>query len=155
MGADYTGSGSGPIVPACPGIGPAGYGHVGIEVTLTRGVGSWRVRSGSADAGDFEIMLQRGTGSGTTPFGVSVSGLIRGLAINTSALFQPVGESRVSFAGSSPDAAAQLDGTVTPDGMIATGSVIGTVVFSNSSGSSTSCNSGTVHWSLSRLGQLF
>lgn len=153
MGADYVGIGNGPTVPSCPGIGPAGFGQILVEVTLARDGGAWRGRPGSAAAGDFDVRLQRGMGASTAPFGVSIAGLIRGLAINTSDLFQPVGDARVSFAGSAPAADAMLDGTITPDGIIATGSIVGSVVFSNSRGASISCNSGTVHWSLSRLGQ--
>jgi hypothetical protein len=82
---------------------------------------------------------------------IDVTGAATGIVISTTSIPQtdPVPDSRARLGGGSP---ASLTGSVATNGSIANGLVAGDVSFGNTQGASIACNSGTVGWSLSRVG---
>ena len=83
-GPEAIGLGPGPLTPACPGIGVAGFGGVATEVTLDQVGSEWRARPTTPAGGTFEMRFVPGTAQpGSSPREVAVSGTASGLVINT------------------------------------------------------------------------
>ena len=137
------------LVPACPGAGT--FGAVMTDATVDADGAVSRVRPRTAAGGTFEILLVREDASQS---GISISGSIRGVAINTTYAVTSDGapaDARATFSGIAPASAAQLEGVVRGNSAVADGTVSGNVMVGDSSGSTVSCAPGTVRWSLSRM----
>jgi hypothetical protein len=140
----------GQVMTACRGAGQGGYGFIMAEAVVENDGTSSRVRPNTAAGGDFDIRLVRGTNA--PQLGMSVSGTIRGVVINTK--YPPGGppaDARATFLGSASGTDNPLEGVVMGDRVVTDGTVGGDVAVGNAGGSSTNCASGTVRWELSRL----
>jgi hypothetical protein len=138
------------LVPACPGAGT--FGAVVTDATVAADGDQSRVRPRTAAGGTFEIVLVRDPNGSQS--GIVTSGSIRGVAINTMYAVSSDGapaDVRATFSGIAPASAAQLQGVVRGNSALVDGTVVGTVVVGDSSGSTVSCAPGTVRWSLSRV----
>jgi hypothetical protein len=138
------------LLPACPGAGAPGS-IVAVATVAADGDVS-RVRPMTAADGTFEMQLVRDR-SDSQP-GISITGSIRGVAINTRYVFTSDGAAadiRATFSGMAPASTAQIEGVVRGNSVLADGTVSGTVVVGDSRGSAVSCAPGTVRWSLSRV----
>lgn len=138
------------LVPACPGAGA--FAVIMAVATVTADGGVSRVRPVTAADGTFEMEIERDQGDSQS--GTSISGSVRGVAINTRYVFTSDGapvDARATFSGTTPGSAAQLEGVVRGNSVIADGTVSGNVVAGDSRGSVVSCAPGTVRWSLSRV----
>ena len=146
MGVDAVGVGSAPSVPGCPGIGVAGMASTYVDLTNDAGV--WRARPRTAGAGSFELRFSPGAlGVGAPGGGPGVTATATGALINTliTNVSGAVPDTHVVFGDG-----VTLTGGLTIDGYFGSGRASGPVAFTSSSGTSISCNSGTVSWTMSR-----
>ncbi len=126
-----------PDLPACtPPFAPHDGTYVIIRVALSRDGQDWVARSPSDVLGNIVLRFRE---VGRSVFGMTLAGTIRGTAPQADHPFPYLaGNVRVWLAGSDGARPAQVDGTLAPTGLYATGRMTGTIRFSNRSGSDAS-----------------
>lgn len=151
MGPHFVFVGTGPLMEGCPRVAnETGFRHVMTTIDLKFEAGTWRGQPQSVAGGSFDLRFTTGPlGPGGPGGGPGIAGTVTGVVVSTIAigpngdLQGAVPDSRATFGGPL-GSAASLAGGVSQGGFIASGVVSGDVAFSNSSGTSVSCNSGTV-----------
>ena len=146
----------GPDSLGCPDLFRSRLGHVVMTTIALKFDGEiWRGEPRSPAAGVFGLTLTGGPPVGGPGGGPGVSGGLSGLVVSTIGISStlgldgPVPDLRAAF----EEAPAALTGGISQDGAIASGRLIGDVVFSNSSGASAACTGANMSWMVSLIAE--
>jgi hypothetical protein len=144
----YFTSSTGQLAQGCPGAALSDYHSVRANVIVTADGAVSRVRPKTPADGDFELRLARS--SAPIRLGLSLSGSIRGVLVNTKDLDPIAGvpvDARVTFSGPAPGTDIEVQGEAA-DGILASGTVSGGGAIGNSKGASFSCAPEVMYWAL-------
>lgn len=124
---------------ACFGAGPAGLALIVANATVTVSATDAHAKPATAADGSFDLRLAWN--------GSATSAGIRGVVINTTMpLGGPLNDARAAF-----DTPTEVPLVIVSKAPIVGGTVFGSAIVSNSTGTTIVCNPGTAQWSLSKV----